>query len=338
MATISKEHYLTYDDVLLKPSYSEINTRASIILSQKFLGRHVALPIISANMDKVTEMAMAKAMWDAGGLGIFHRFTSWENQKEWVFEINDFPKILSVGIRDVSESFQRITEISTLVDAICIDVAHGHSRKVIELIKRVRAELEIPVIAGNVATIDGFEALVRAGADAVKVGIGPGSICTTRTVTGVGVPQLSAIMQIAEYRDSWDWPVKIIADGGIKNSGDIVKALAAGADFVMLGHLLAGHDECPGEIIEGAHGRRYKTYRGQSIFGTNGLRYSPEGVDGFTEYKGPVADTLKRLAGGIRSGMSYVGAKNLDELRNAEFITVSEGTAIETATRVLMEV
>ncbi len=220
------------------------------------------------------------------------------------------------------------------VDAFVVDTAHGHSKRVGEAVRYLKASYpEIDVVAGNVATSEGAKYLIDAGADAVKVGVGPGSICTTRVVAGVGVPQLTAIMDVAAVARPAGVPV--IADGGIRYSGDIVKALAAGADSVMIGSLLAGTDESPGEDIF-YNGRRYKTYRGMGSLGAmesgGGSRYGyekptkyvPEGVEGMVPYKGPVADVLYQLVGGLRAGMGYLGAHDLETLRKrAKFVRIT---------------
>jgi IMP dehydrogenase len=335
---------LTFDDVLLVPSYSEIESRADISLAQNFLDLKLELPILSANMDFVTGGEMAKTMFQNGGLGILHRFHDShealrDDVRAHVLPLPT-PLIPSLGTRDIDLSYktlETICEIRT-PHAVCVDVAHGEHSKVLGLISRLKAD-NFKVIAGNVATGTGYLRLAEAGADAIKVGIGPGSVCTTREVTGVGVPQLSAIMDIVEKRSAWyNKGPAIIADGGIKNSGDIVKALAAGADVVMLGNLLAGSPECPGEVRVGPDNSRWRPYRGQSIFGVNGDKYVPEGVSGWIKEKPPVAETLSKLAGGIRSGMSYVGARNLHELReNVEFIKVSQATHIESGTRITLD-
>jgi IMP dehydrogenase len=221
------------------------------------------------------------------------------------------------------------------VDAIVIDTAHGHSKAVIETLKELKRRFDIDVVAGNIATSEAAEELIQAGADAVKVGIGPGSICTTRIVAGAGVPQLTAIINCYQVTSKYNIP--LIADGGIKYSGDITKALAAGAHCVMIGSLFAGTDEAPGEIIL-YQGRSYKTYRGMGSIGAmqggSSDRYRqevispeklvPEGVEGRVPYRGPLAKSVHQLVGGLKSGMGYCGCKNLEELRTkAKFIKIT---------------
>ncbi|MCS6775601.1 MAG: IMP dehydrogenase, partial [Chthonomonadaceae bacterium] len=222
------------------------------------------------------------------------------------------------------------------VDVICIDAAHGHSSGVLNAVRAVKSEFpDLPVIAGNAATAEATRALIEAGADCIRVGLGAGSICTTRVVSGVGVPQLTAIMDCA--REAARHGVPIIADGGIRFSGDAVKALAAGAAAVMIGNLLAGTQEAPGEVIL-YQGRAYKDYRGMGSeaamlegssdrYGQNsGARVVPEGVEGRVPYKGALHDTIHQLLGGIRSGMGYLGAHTLEELRQrARFLRITGG-------------
>ncbi|HEW91202.1 MAG TPA: guanosine monophosphate reductase, partial [Thermotogaceae bacterium] len=220
---------------------------------------------------------------------------------------------------------------------IVVDTAHGHSKKVIETVKNIKHNWpDLPIIAGNVATKEGTEALINAGADAVKVGVGPGSICTTRVVSGVGVPQMTAVFEAYSIAAKYDIP--IISDGGVRYSGDIVKALAAGAEAVMLGSIFAGTDEAPGEAII-YQGRKFKTYRGMGSLGAmkegSKDRYFqedvepeklvPEGVEGMVPYKGKVADVISQLIGGVKSGMGYCGAKDLKELRErAVFVKITQ--------------
>ena len=242
------------------------------------------------------------------------------------------------------DGFERAERlIDAGVDLVVVDTAHGHSSRVLEMVTRIKKQSNrVQVIAGNVATADGTKALIDAGADAVKVGIGPGSICTTRVVAGVGVPQLTAIMDAVEVARKQDVPV--IADGGIKYSGDLVKALAAGADCAMVGALLAGTDEAPGETYL-YQGRTYKAYRGMGSVGAmargsadryfqqevkDTLKLVPEGIEGQVPYKGPVDGVLHQLVGGLRAGMGYVGAANLKALRErARFVRISPAGASE---------
>lgn len=239
---------------------------------------------------------------------------------------------------DTMERVEALVEAN--VDVICVDTAHGHSELVMETVKKIKKKFpEVDVIAGNVATPEGVIDLIKAGADAVKVGVGPGSICTTRIVAGVGVPQLSAIMWCAKVAKEYKIP--LIADGGIKYSGDITKALAAGASAVMIGNLFAGTKESPGEIIL-YQGRSYKVYRGMGSIdamkrgskdryfqcseedGLNGPKFVPEGIEGRVPYRGPVADMVFQLVGGLKAGMGYIGARNIEELqRKARFIRIT---------------
>jgi IMP dehydrogenase len=231
--------------------------------------------------------------------------------------------------------------IGAEVDVIVVDSAHGHSRNVLETVKAIKSRYTIDIIAGNVATEAGAKELIEAGVDAVKVGIGPGSICTTRVVTGVGVPQITAIFNACKVADPLGIPV--IADGGIRASGDITKAIAAGASVVMLGSLFAGLDESPGEMV--IHmGRRYKTYRGMGSEGAmmsgSADRYGqsantrqklvPEGVEGRVPYRGPLSDFVYQLVGGLRAGMGYCGAQTVEQLRaDARFVRVTGASMIE---------
>ena len=231
--------------------------------------------------------------------------------------------------------------IKSNVDVVSIDTAHGHSRSVIDLIKNIKSNYEIELIAGNIATGDAAKALVKSGVDAVKVGVGPGSICTTRVIAGVGVPQLSAVYEVVKSIKNSGVPV--IADGGIRFSGDIVKALSAGANTVMVGSLLAGTDETPGDIII-YEGRKYKAYRGMGSVeameeGTKDRYFQhkeddpkklvPEGIVGRVPYKGNVGEVIYQLVGGLRAGMGYVGAKNISKLQEAKFVRITNAGSVE---------
>jgi len=245
----------------------------------------------------------------------------------------------AIGVRQ----FDRAEKLlAAEVDVLVIDTAHGHSKNVIETVQGVKKRFNIEVIAGNVGTADGAKALIDAGADAVKVGIGPGSICTTRVVTGVGMPQITAVMEAVKACDPQGVPV--IADGGIRQSGDIAKAIAAGASCVMLGSMFAGLDESPGEVVL-HRGRRFKSYRGMGSEGAMTLgssdrygqasikdarKFVPEGVEGMVPYRGALADYVYQMVGGVRSSMGYCGCRTLDEFRTkARFVKVSGATVIE---------
>ncbi|MEO0145688.1 MAG: IMP dehydrogenase [candidate division WOR-3 bacterium] len=244
----------------------------------------------------------------------------------------------AVGVSDWERRIPQLVEAG--VDAIVVDTAHGHSEMVLEATKKIRKAFELPLVVGNVATPEAARDLAKLGADAVKVGVGPGSICTTRVVVGVGVPQLSAILECARALSEFGIP--LIADGGIRYSGDIVKALAAGASSVMLGNLLAGSDEAPGETVL-IEGRRYKTYRGMGSLGAmaggessdryfqrGAVKFVPEGVEGVVPYKGPVSEIIFQMVGGLRSGMGYVGARTIPELQEkAKFIRITKAGVLE---------
>lgn len=459
---------LTFDDVLLVPKYSSVHSRKAVDTSTQIVnGIRLAIPVISSNMDTVTEVQMAISMAQAGAIGILHRFMSVEDQAEMVRRVKrsesfvvEHPITVSPSItveearakmvetnigglvvtdeeghllgmltpRDVLFAPDPLESISTVmtprdqliaaaygepisaarvtlhahrieklplvdnddrivglitaqdivkvqehphatkddkgrlqvgaaigvrpqdldraaalteaeVDILVVDVAHGHLDLVIEMVKRLKANFpDTGVIAGNVASEQGVRDLVKAGADAVKVGVGSGSICITRQVTGVGVPQLTAVVEATKA--SKEMGIPIIADGGIRNSGDITKALAAGANAVMLGSLLAGTDESPGAAVI-RNGRRYKVVRGMASLTANIARREvewqqkadpevweeviPEGVEAVVPHRGNVAEILHQLVGGLRSGMSYCGSSTLEELQtNAEFIRITK--------------
>jgi IMP dehydrogenase len=293
-------------------------------------------------MDTVTEAKMAIAMGRRGGAGVLHRFADSITQHAWLNEMLNAdisPKIVSVGLDVSVECLASMCE-EWSVNAVCIDVAHGDHNRVIGLLKSIRSKMpNMDIIAGNVATGEAAVRLLRAGANIIKVGVGPGSVCSTRIMTGHGVPQLSAILDVAMSLSlqSITPHYSIIADGGIRNSGDIVKALAAGADAVMLGSLLAGTEEAPGDIVM-QDGQAFKAYRGMASYDfqkekRTGQAPRVEGVSAKVPFKGSVDHTLAILENGIRSGLSYSGARNLCELRDsAEFIVVTQNGMRESGT------
>jgi IMP dehydrogenase len=322
----------SFDDVLLVPQHGVLEQRADADISTKLTKNHyLQIPIVSAPMNSVTEEEMAMAMFDAGGLGILHRFYSslvdqWDSFKDVHFRDEHKHRTAGVAIGLKTE----FNHIGGLYEAgcriFCLDVAHGDTEPVyryVEMFKDIgRFYDDIELIVGNVATAEATRKLCDLGADAIKVGIGPGAACSTREVTGFGVPQLTAIDWCA--KEARKYGVPIIADGGIKNSGDCVKALAAGASSVMLGRLLAGSDEAP-------HPGEYFGMASKRVNGHN----APEGVTGTVESTGPVSETIKALCWGIRSGISYAGARNIKQLQeNAVFIPVGQSTHIESGVRI----
>lgn len=337
--------YLTYDDVLLLPNYSEVTPSQTDVSCQMTQKISLDIPIVASPMDTVCESALAVAIGKEGGYGIIHRNFSIPDQVEEVkFVLKEGVLVgAAVGLgTDFADRVKALVNVG--VPEICIDSAHGHSKQVIEAIKFIKTKYpKVAVIAGNVATFEGAKALFEAGAAAVKVGMGPGSICTTRVMSGMGVPQLSAVIE--GVRAAKEMGGYIIADGGIKSSGDIVKALAAGANTVMLGSLLAGTDEAPGEMIE-VDGKMYKSYRGMGSIAAmkkgSAARYGqqyqvgkskqlvPEGVEGLVPHRGPLTEHLHQLIGGIRAGMGYLGARNLKQLHEkAKFIKISRTAYVE---------
>lgn len=329
---------ITFNDVLIVPKYSDIESRLDISVLSKYLGDW-RLPVISAPMDTVSGPKLVAAMTAQNAYGILHRFGSQETLIQNVKELRSINKGtfgISIGVKDFETTKSFLDAVSGYgIHSVCIDVAHGEHNLVAKTIGLLqewtyKEGFSWHIIAGNVATSQGFFELARAGADAIRVGIGPGSACTTRETTGVGVPQLSAIMDCAIIKARLFPNVTLIADGGIQTPGDIAKALAAGADAVMLGRLLAGTSEAAGEATGGQ-----KVYRGQSTVGSNGLRGAPEGISSLVPTSGPIADTLSQLMHYLRSSMSYVGARNLTDFRQlAEFIRVSPATYQESIARI----
>ena len=327
---------LTFDDILLVPQYSEVVPTE--VDTTGFFTKTIKLkePIVSSAMDTVTESKMAIALGQMGALGVIHKNLSIEKQAAEVLAVKSAGVLVAAAIGATGDFFERAEAlVKAGADALVVDTAHGHSKRVIDAVKAIKKKLKVQVVAGNVATYEGAMALVKAGADAVKVGIGPGSICTTRMVSGSGVPQIYAITEVVRACKVKKIPV--IADGGIKYSGDIAKAIAAGASCVMIGSLLAGTEEAPGEVFE-EHGKHYKSYRGMGSLGAMndgskdrygqekvvGGKLVPEGVEARVPFKGSVVKIIEQLTGGLRSGMGYVGAKNiLDLQKKAKFVRIS---------------
>ena len=347
---------ITFDDVLLIPAESHVLPNEVDLSTQLAPNLKLNIPLISAGMDTVTEGRMAAAMAKMGGIGVVHKNLSIQAQADEVRLAKNTPVtaedthaavdkdgklLVAAAVGVTSDTFERAEALFEAgADAIVIDTAHGHSAGVLRKIKEIRDHFpHNTLIAGNVATAEGTRALFEAGVDVVKVGIGPGSICTTRVVAGVGVPQLTAIYDAADVAREFGKP--IIADGGIKYSGDVVKALAAGGNAVMLGSMLSGTEEAPGDVQQGADGRLVKSYRGMGSVGAMSQQHGssdryfqggvneanklvPEGIEAVVSYKGTVSNVVYQILGGLRSGMGYCGAENIDKLiETAQFVRIS---------------
>ena len=345
---------LTFDDVTLAPRYSEVlpsDVDTKIILSKNLT---LKIPILSSAMDTVTESKMAIAIAKAGGIGIIHRNLDIKKQ---IYEINKVKKknlmvgaAVGAGLKEIKRAEAILKE---KVDLIVVDTAHAHTKKVSEIIKKIKKKKSnhTTLCAGNIATAEAAKFLIKLGVDIIKVGIGPGSICTTRLVAGIGVPQLSAILEVK--KGTKNKKVTIISDGGIKFSGDIAKALAAGADAVMIGSLFAGTKEAPGKLIK-KNGQLYKNFRGMGSVGAMNKgsaerdfqkiqqetsKYVPEGVEGLVKYKGDLKNIIYRLIGGLKSSMGYLGSKKIINLRNKpKFLKITKAGFYESMVHNIDEV
>jgi IMP dehydrogenase len=352
---------LTYDDILLVPQYSEIKSRSTINLFTLVSRRYGLIrPYVASCMDTVCEYPMAIKMAELGGVGCIHRFMSVEEQcdqvskvrsyinekflyeewgvmyDDWHAEIKDIPVMAAVGVN--SEDVDRAVKlVSSGANIILIDVAHGHHDNVRQMIKKLRESLPsyVDIIAGNIATKKSAEDLCEWGADGLRVGIGGGSLCTTRVQTGHGVPNVSSIIDCVEGAS-----VPVMADGGIRNSGDISKALSLGADCVMLGSLLAGTKESPGKIVEKSNGSLYKRYRGSASLETKSAHGQStnhvEGESTMIPFKGSVEYIVNKLTDGVKSALSYSGSKNIKEFHNkSEFVEITPSGMAESKAHLL---
>ena len=331
---------LTFDDVTLAPKYSEIlpsEVDTSIKLTNYL---RLKIPLLSSAMDTVTESKMAIAVAKAGGIGVIHRNLEIKKQIDKIRKVKKKKLLVGAAVGAGPKELLRAKEIlKEGVNLVVVDTAHGHTKKVSQIIKYIKKikHKKVALCAGNIATPEAAKFLIRLGVDIIKVGIGPGSICTTRLVAGIGVPQLSAILSVRSAIKNKK--VKIIADGGVKYSGDLAKAFAAGADAVMIGSLFAGTDEAPGKIIK-RNGKLFKSFRGMGSVGAMNKgsadryfqikqkdmsKYVPEGVEGFSKYKGDVANIIFKLIGGLRSSMGYLGSKQIKFLRNKpQFVKITK--------------
>ncbi len=330
----SRGRGLTFDDVLIAPAKSDVRSRRDPQLTSKLTKKiSIETPIISANMDTITETEMAIAMNNLGGVGILHRFVSIEEQVAFVQTVKaSGAKTLSASIGVNADFKERAGAlIKAGVNVMTIDIAHGHSAAMMDVMKWLKdTHPSVEIIAGNMAMPEAARDLIEAGADAIKVGIGPGSMCTTRIITGCGVPQLTAIALCAEVAEGYGVPV--IADGGIRTSGDMMKAFAAGASTVMLGSMLSGTIETPGVIQNGRKQYRGMASKAAQVNWRGGVPegMAPEGESTFVNVKGHVKDVILELTGGIRSGMSYVNATSIAEIKTkARFMEMSNAGIAE---------
>ena len=336
---VSIKESLTFDDVLLLPQFSNILPSDANITLQLTKKINLKVPFLSSAMDTVTESKMAIAIAKEGGIGIIHRNLNIKDQTKEIIKVKKKKLFVGAAVGTTNEDVDRARSlINNGCDLIVIDTAHGHSEKVLNTLQKLKKiNNKIPICVGNIATGEAAKKLYNSGADIIKVGIGPGSICTTRMVSGIGVPQISAIMNVKKALKNKK--IKIISDGGIKFSGDIAKALAAGADAIMMGSIFAGTEESPGKKFK-INGKFYKQYRGMGSIGAmssgsanryfqknfkDKSKYVPEGVEGRVEYKGNVSEIIYQLQGGLRSSMGYIGASDLNQIKkNAKFIKITK--------------
>jgi IMP dehydrogenase len=330
---------LTFDDVALVPQYSSILPYETITKTELSKNLKLNIPLLSSAMDTVTESKMAIAIAKSGGLGIIHKNLNPKKQALEVKKVKKNNMIVGAAVGTNEKDIDRVYKLlESKVDLIVVDTAHGHTKKVLTIIKKIKKISKNSIVcAGNIATGKAAKFLADSGVDIVKVGIGPGSICTTRLVTGIGVPQLSAVLDVKKALQNYK--TKIISDGGIKFSGDISKAIAAGADAVMIGSLFAGTTESPGKIFK-YKGKLYKNFRGMGSAGAmsagsadryfqkknkNISKYVAEGVEGIVQFKGPLNKIIYQLVGGLKSSMGYMGSKTIKDLqKKSEFVKITK--------------
>ena len=345
---------LTFDDVMLMPRYSDVLPSEVSTTTKLQKNLKLKIPLMSSAMDTVTESKMAIEIGKLGGIGIIHRNLSIKKQIQEIKKVKSKKILVGAAVGASEQEMIRAKSIlKENLDIIVVDTAHGHSKKVAEIVKMIKKikPKKTSLCAGNIASPEAAIFLSKIGVDIIKVGIGPGSICTTRLVAGIGVPQLSAIIEIKKALKNKK--ISIIADGGIKFSGDIAKALAAGADAVMVGSMIAGTNEAPGKIIK-KNGKLFKVFRGMGSVGAmnkgsadryfqkkqkDSSKYVPEGVEGLIKYKGSVSKIIFKLIGGLKSSMGYLGSKNVINLRNKpKFVKITKAGFYESMVHSIDEV
>jgi IMP dehydrogenase len=338
---------LTFDDLLILPGYTDFKRADVSLATLLHPDIPLSLPVCSSPMDTVTESAMAIALGKTGGLGIIHRNLSIADQAAMVSYVRSQKLAVGAACGTGSDFEERVRALSHAnASVIVIDSGHGYTKYVIDAVRYIKKNFPTRIVmAGNIATADGAKALIKAGADILRVGMGPGSICTTRIVTGVGVPQITAIQEVVQTARSVKGKrITVVADGGIRQIGDMAKALGCGAHAVMLGSLLAGFDQSPADTVR-IEGKDYKQYRGMGSVGamkkgsaerygqsvsTGSRNLIPEGVEGLVRYKGSVVSYLEQIAGSLRSAFYYTGAKTVEEFhRKVRFVRITPASMEE---------
>jgi len=317
---------LTYDDISLIPTeISRIRSRNEALTSCEFLGLKLSLPVISSPMDTVTGIEMAKELTNLGCVGILNRFDS---SLDFILKDENLGEIRSVSVA-LNCSEELIEKLAAKNYLICIDTANANNNEVLRKTEEIKKKYSVNIIVGNIAHGASLQQLEDCGADAVRVGIGSGSVCTTSIQTGIGIGQVSSLLDVLFMRGEKKLKIKIIADGGIKSAGDVAKAMALGADAVMLGRMLSGTRETPGEVIK-YNGQLWKKYRGSASFGVKMRNEFIEGEETMVAYKGSVKNTIDSISDGLKSSMSYMNCFNLDELRNTDtFAILSNSSYLE---------
>jgi len=323
---------LTYDDISLIPTkVSRIKSRAKTSTNCEFLNIKLNLPVISSPMDTVSGLEMTKELSRLGCLGILNRFDSSLDELLNHEQKNGLVKAVSIALNSPLEMIEKLVEKGFV---ICIDSANANNSAVLNKSEEIKNKFDVPVIVGNIAHGATLQQLENAGADAVRVGIGSGSVCTTSVQTGIGIGQVSSLLNVYFAKEKSKLKIKIIADGGIKHPGDIAKALSLGADVVMLGRMLAGTRETPGEIIK-YQSQLWKKYRGSASFGVKMRNEFIEGEETMVAYKGAVKNVIDNISDGLKSTMSYMDCFNLDELRNTDtFAVLSNSSYLERLPRI----
>ncbi|VAX25914.1 Inosine-5'-monophosphate dehydrogenase / CBS domain [hydrothermal vent metagenome] len=318
---------LTFDDISLVPTeVSEIKSRVETSTNTTFMGKELSLPVISSPMDSVTGIEMAKELTSLGCLGVVNRFGS---TLENLFSTQDNIEgvhAVSIALSTDNAIIEKLAEQNLIV---CIDTANANNYEVLKKCEEIKSKFDVKVMIGNIAHGGTLGQLVDAGADSVRIGIGGGSVCTTSIQTGIGLGQVSSLLDVYFVREENDLNIELIADGGIKSPGDVAKAIALGADAVMLGRMLAGTRETPGEVIK-YQDQLWKKYRGSASFGVKMKNEFIEGEETMVPYRGAVKNVIDSISDGLRSSMSYMNCKSLDQLRNTEtFAVLSNSSYLE---------